>query len=551
MSDGVLPKVNWEPLEGYEIRRVPPGRNKRITHERVAVARLLHPKLDFTAVVMLDPNDPDTQIHGLQKRLLRKLPSLGELWEGWQRGMADFPALRKHYGGMPRDRVDKQAGIMQRRLEGFVDLWLKKNMQPLSQEPDFYEWLERGSWTQNQKDQFKKMWEEKLAQSLPQVGRCRKVKPFVKAEAYPEFKACRWINASNDIFKLASGRWFWAMEEVMYDHTGVGPKNAAGQSWFIKHVAVPDRPALIRQLREFGNRYVSSDFTSFEASFTPMVMKALELKLYKFMLKNFPGVAAFLGKVLTGVRSGRTNAGVSFRRPGGRMSGDSCTSLGNGFSNLMLWSFWAQVTGKKICGYVEGDDGVFAVADIEPNQEPHLENPRDLFATVGFDVKAIWLDDPCDASFCGVLCSDDLQIIRDPTITINKFAWSLTNPEANPTLCMQLLRAKGMSLAYELPHCPVLRALANWALRETTGYTAVFKDRWKETAAYQAAAMKGAPVFAPTPATRVKFERLFGVSSQEQEFLERRIELGDVSVLEELAFSRPQAYARWNCVQLC
>jgi hypothetical protein len=110
---------------------------------------------------------------------------------------------------------------------------------------------------------MRKEWAEKYHSTFPPVNKSASVAPFVKAECYPTFKACRWINAANDAFKMASGPWFWQMEKHMYDVTGRGPKNAAGHSWFIKHTPVPERPALIAELRDYGTRFVSSDFTSF------------------------------------------------------------------------------------------------------------------------------------------------------------------------------------------------------------------------------------------------------------------------------------------------
>lgn len=546
--DGVLPSTDWVPMTGYSVSIDRKRVDKKISENRATVARLLSPSLDFTSVIMLDPNDPDTQVHGLKKRLLRALPSLEILHKNWLEGSLKFPKLRSVYGKLSAARIAGEATSLRKRLEGFVDLWLKHNLVPLSKEPDFEEWLERGTWTEAQKVGYRKLWYEEMRQMLPKASRCGRVSPFVKAESYPEIKACRWINAANDLFKIAAGPWFWSIEECVYDVHGDGPKNPAGQSWFIKHTPVPERPAKIGDLREHGENFVSSDFTSFEASFSPLVMKMLEVRLYRYMTKSFPAVSKFLEAVLLGKRSGTTRIGVHFERPGGRMSGDPCTSIGNGFSNLMLWLFWAHITGKRVCGYVEGDDGLFAVTSDKPNPEPQFEDPRDLFACLGFDVKAIWLDSPLDASFCGVLCSDDLQIIRDPRLTINKFAWSLSNPLANEKMCARLLRAKGLSLAYELPHCPVLRTLAEWALRTTKGSKAFFEDKWKATATYVSAVSKGPPQFAPTQSTRSKFETLYGVSVQQQLDIESRINAGDLSCLEDLTFSKHQAYARWNNV---
>jgi len=498
---------------------------------------------------MIDPDDPATQVHGLKKRLLRRLPDPVSILEDWNG--VDRNSFCEHFAPMGRAWVVRMQRIMKARLRRFVQLWAHHNVEPLTREPDFDEWLERGTWTRSQKDRMRKEWAEKYHSTLPPVNKSASVAPFVKAECYPTFKACRWINAANDAFKMASGPWFWQMEKHMYDVTGRGPKNAAGHSWFIKHTPVPERPALIAELRDYGTRFVSSDFTSFEASFTPEVMRAIELQVYDRYLLNFPEVRRYISRVLTGTRHGKTAVGVRFQRPGGRMSGDPCTSLGNGVSNMLLWKFWAQVVGRTICGYVEGDDGIFAV-DASP--EGVWADPGELFKFLGFDVKANWVRSPLDASFCGLLCTEDLQIIRDPRETVHKFAWSLTNPNANEKLCRKLLRAKALSLCYELPHCPILRPLADWALRETAGSVAVFDDAWvvkalRDTGDFEKMKKNDVPVFAPTEGTRSKFEELYGISVSQQKFLEAQVALGNLTLLEEVIDSREHSYCRWRCVQ--
>lgn len=473
----------------------------KVTCERQPMARLLDNAMSATSVITLDADDQQTQVAGMQKRLLRKLP-------------APDPDLLN-------------------RLKKFVRKFVKRNLKPLSEEPDFEEWLTNGDWTLAQQEQMRKHWEEVMRRELPPVKVCGTVKPFIKRESYPEFKHARWINASNLKFKLVSGRWFSAIEDRVYGvHGHEGLRNPAGQPWFIKHVPVEDRPTLISQLESFGSRYLNSDFTSFEASFTEPVMSALELVLYRHMLSGFPAIRNLICDTLRGTRAGVTRAGVKFSRPAGRMSGDSCTSLGNGFSNLMLWLFWAEIHGTTVTGYVEGDDGLFAT-----NAQ---QNPQDTMIQLGFDVKCEDFDHPTEASFCGIVCSRSLEIVRDPFVVLHKFPWSLTNPRANRKKCKELLCAKALSLRCEAPQCPILRELAEWALRRTEGV----KPRWEVDHYHSRPMVTDAKVFNPAVQTRTVFTKKYGVSVDQQLHIEDCLRSGDMSWLETFLLQNPNSDSR-------
>jgi len=395
------------------------------------------------------------------------------------------------------------------------------------------------------------------------------VVPFIKAETYPEFKPPRWINASCDEFKVCSGRWFHAIEEVVFG--AMGALNHVGNNWFIKHVPVDKRAQRILELRLFGDLFIGSDFTSFEASFTPEVMMACECQLYSYMLQNFPMAAKYINEVLTGIRYGHSSVGVGFSRPGGRMSGDPCTSLGNGFTNLMLWLFWSKECAIPICGYVEGDDGLFAV---KSTQYDRAVNPTEFFMKLGFDVKASLFSEPGEASFCGILCSPDGQLMRDLHKVVTNSAWSWTNPNAGLSKSKKLLRAKALSLAIELPNCPIERALADYLLRITSGVQAQFSDRYHVEWLFGAPALsltQGALAMlaetkvaqlaeqVTTQDTRVMFEKKFGVTVCDQLVIEQEVRSGNLKVLElcsatfvkdgHIKFCTDQATARWEFVQ--
>ena len=89
---------------------------------------------------------------------------------------------------------------------------------------------------------------------------------------------------------------------------------------------------------------------------------------------------------------------------GTRMSGDICTSLGIGFSNLVMNLFVASKCGATIKGFVEGDDGIFVC--------PEGWTPNSFWIErLGFKIKMETHTDWTRASFCGNLVSADGAVI--------------------------------------------------------------------------------------------------------------------------------------------
>jgi len=293
---------------------------------------------------------------------------------------------------------------------------------------------------------------------------------------------------------------------------------------------------------------------------------------------------------------------------GRRMSGDMCTSLGNSFTNAMLWSFfmarknndptayvytnykkqqrksdthiviidpdgdvslhfppgirWEHITLCDLLsnegvpssakgmwiqtdrmrhgdylwrGFVEGDDGLFAI------YRGKIPTPDD-FASLGFVIKLAKVDDPCKASFCGIICVDD-TIIRDPIRFIANFGWTSSFTTAGLRVRMGLLRAKALSAVYETPQCPVVGAMARFALRVTRGYAPRFVPDGYHVCPPDELPI---PAFGPSDHVRQLFDELFGVSPIAQMEIERKIDSGQFDELESL-FPHNQAHARHEC----
>jgi hypothetical protein len=417
----------------------------------------------------MDSNDPTTVSCAFKQRLFRDTPKIDS---------KELLSFARFVGKYVRSHYDR--------------------VEPLG----FEEWLEGTSYNEQRKEQLRKIRSDDEF-CRPTIKRCQHIDTFVKTESYPEYKHARMINSRCDSFKVWSGPWFKAIEKMVYaDHH------------FIKHVPVKDRPALINGLKQAGLHYFETDYTSFEASFAPSLMRACECQLYSHAM-GYTEDSKFLNAVITGPNKMRTRSGCKATVRGRRMSGDMCTSLGNGFTNLMLALYFADKHGLVLDGYVEGDDGIFATKDVLRSAD---------FAKLGFNIKIKEVDDPCCASFCGMVFSDSGEIIREPRDFLANFAWTSSFINGSDKLMQQLLRAKALSCVYETPQCPIVGALARIALHNTTGVV----PRFVSDGYHVPHDVRNVPEFCPSNQTRELFEHLYGISVDAQLLIEDLITKEDM-----------------------
>lgn len=379
-------------------------------------------KLDV-AMPHADIKDTATLLAGVQKRFARKPPVA-------------------------------EPGIL-KRLEKFVDEFLNENLVPLAPDTDVSvpTWLQDTNYPLYRREEL----EEKETPISMIVKEHCKVKLFMKDETYPSFKHGRGINSRSDEFKTAVGPYFKLIEAKVFD-----------LHWFIKHIPVADRPEYIKTLLyRSGSKYFASDYTTFEALFTGDLMKACEFRLYRYMTKYLVNGGAFcdlVEQVLGGTNTIRNRYfGVEIEAT--RMSGEMCTSLGNGFSNLMFMLFVCRECGcKDVDGVVEGDDGLFVFNGTAPT-------PSD-FARLGLDIKLDIYDSLSEASFCGLIFDEkDLCNITDPIEVLRNFMWTNSRYiHASEKTLKILLRAKSLSYGWQYPGCPILASLAKFGLRVTEPY---------------------------------------------------------------------------------
>jgi len=268
---------------------------------------------------------------------------------------------------------------------------------------------------------------------------------------------------------------------------------------------------------------ITTDYTAFESHFKRPVFDACEFQLYEYMTSRLPEGRLFMERVRRVI--GGVNQ-IAFKYvnatvPCGRMSGEMNTSLGNGFTNLMVFLFLnSELGNENVDCLIEGDDCLGSFYGLPLTGE--------MYERLGFTVKIVYPPKANVASFCGQIFDfETLTVITDPHKVIMNLAW------VHPLYCgmsertsRALLRSKAMSVLAQYPGCPILQEMAVAYIRLTQGVTpkldsslSIFERE------QQLAFMKGfimedrvRPV---AMATRELVEELFGFSVQSQMLIEQ------------------------------
>lgn len=357
--------------------------------------------------------------------------------------------VRKRFACRP---PDENKTVMDEFRE-FVSKWIRDNLTPLKANSDtsLDSWLATTNYPDWRKEQLRRKWDKCKGKLLPMHYL---VKSFIKDETYPDFKHARGINSRSDEYKCAVGPIFKLIEREVFK-----------LDYFIKKIPVADRPAYImNKLYRVGALYFASDYTAFESLFDRELMEACEMQLYEYMTSNLPEASLFMAHInqLIG-----TNI-CFFKRlrvelEATRMSGEMCTSLGNGFTNLMIMLFMCQRKGcRDVDGVVEGDDSGFRIGEgIPPTEEDFLQ--------LGLRIKIQVFQRLSEMSFCGMVFDvNDLINITDPSEVLATLGWGNSKYMfSNRSKQLMLLRCKALSLAHQYPGCPIVSSLAHYVIRVT------------------------------------------------------------------------------------
>lgn len=279
-----------------------------------------------------------------------------------------------------------------------------------------------------------------------------KVKCFIKAESYNEYKYPRGIYSRTDEYKTCVGPIFKLIEEVVFKH-----------KVFIKKIPILERPSYLKEmLEQEGLSYLLSDFKAFESHFIPIMMACCEYLLYAHMVQNLPDGPDFL-RLIREAMMGENECIFRYFTMyilGTRMSGEMNTSLGNGFFNWCLMMFIHFLKGLPPPEMaVEGDDGVTATIQGAV--------VADDFKQMGMSVEMNEVDKISETSFCGMVYDpDELITITSPIAYMVDFFWlDGKYVGASERKKWILLRTKALSALYQYPHCPIIHSMARYVVR--------------------------------------------------------------------------------------
>lgn len=385
------------------------------------------------------------------------------------------------------------------KLRKFAATWARKYLPTPIVPLQFDEWLESTSYSTDRKESLRDVF---LRVTLYGVTKrdLERVAAFIKSEFYGAFKFARWINSRSDIAKVIFGPACKALEHAVFAYTDM----------FIKHVPVSDRPAKIAALRGVRNHCYATDYTAFESHFTPELFECIEFEVYDWAFRewcHWPTVRA----MLAGRNKLRMRNGLAVQFLGKRCSGEMNTSLGNGLANRIIAEFLCDEQGCDLIGYVEGDDGLFMTNAVLTSR---------MYRDLGFTIKIEEWDDPCRASFCGLVFADN-AVVRDPRKFLAGFGWTTSFIQGRKSLMDSLLAAKCLSVLCETPSDPIAAPLAKRCL-ELLPTTVV--PKWVNDGYHLPVPSTFCAAFVPpSVATRVLYEQRFGVTIDCQIELAERI----------------------------
>jgi len=212
--------------------------------------------------------------------------------------------------------------------------------------------------------------------------------------------------------------------------------------------------------------------------------------------------------------------------PACRMSGEMNTSLGNGFTNLMVFLFLMKHYGARNYDCViEGDDCLGRL--YSPRGKEHLTGEQirieltALYNDFGMNVKIEIHEDLCMASFCGLVFDEHVMVnIVDPLKVMLNIGWTASKYlHSSVKMRNELLRGKALSILAANAGCPIVQSVACWLDRKTANGKYRIDDYWLKAQVERIlSSIKPIPV---DERSRVVMEKKFGWSREEQVELEK------------------------------
>lgn len=367
----------------------------------------------------------------------------------------------------------------------------------------------------------------------PFSRRDRFIKSFIKPEKISDpTRDPRTIQARSPRYNYTLGNYLKPLEHKLYNIKGTrnlrrylpsGRLIAKGLDLRARAYLCKEKMDLFPRTRVF-----SIDASRFDAHVSQQMLQ-VEHSVYLRCYSGDKTLQQLLGLQL--VNRGHTSGGIAYKCPGGRMSGDMNTALGNCLLMVIFTAVTMQQLGFKVTQWnmlCDGDDTLIFIDEQHAN---HLRaNFAAIFNRAGMTIK---LENEATSlhqiSFCQgriVDCDDGLKFVQNPVRSYSRSLVS-TRHYAHKSGVNKVLRQIGQcELAINMG-VPVLQAYALAMLRNAGDPTdckptysgRIFKAQreWKAHGG----------IVTPLPITdraRATFEEAFGIEVWEQLWLERVLE---------------------------
>jgi len=218
-----------------------------------------------------------------------------------------------------------------------------------------------------------------------------KVDAFVKFDHGPmcdcDAKAPRLVQHRSSRYTAAIARFLAPVEKALYTI------KFNGLPMFAKGMDSRSRAKAIVDMSGYQRVLMGLDHSRFDSHCVTELLQ-LEQRYYMWLHKNNGELASLLSRQLTNKVYG---PGYKWTAPGGRMSGDFNTSLGNNVINALIYLAWYEEMGCLDDGYIllDGDDGVAGLPERITDYKKEILT--ELGMTTKFD-KPVFL--PEQVSFC-------------------------------------------------------------------------------------------------------------------------------------------------------
>lgn len=253
-----------------------------------------------------------------------------------------------------------------------------------------------------EKEKFHHKFDEVLNAEVPLL-KMKECKIFIKREVTEEIKEPRIISSRTDHYKAIVAPYIKLIEEKVYDQH------------FIKHCNPTEVQKRIKRVLDGFTYYYETDYSSFESSYSPEFIQACEYQLFKHMFRNNQHVWRYM-KLALDCKNILVCPHLYAKLVGSRMSGEMWTSLGNGFSNMMMIEYMAsKLMKQKPFTYdylVEGDDGLIGTTS---------KFDLTIVKKLGFKLTLREGSSINDLSFCGMILGPHERLYCNPERTMIKF----------------------------------------------------------------------------------------------------------------------------------